>query len=105
MEETTDQRSLRWLLAAIVVFLALIAVELSVLTGSVMPYASAQVPDEGLQRLELLEAQRLTNTRLEQILRHLQTQTIKVEVTGTDKDPKRPAPKATTTAPRVYRPK
>jgi len=67
-----------------------IAIELSVLMPTLQPRALAQIPDSGKQRYELLDAQRKTTAALERILHHLRTQTIKVKVSGTDKDNKRP---------------
>jgi hypothetical protein len=89
MNQTTNDRWLRWTLTAIAALLAVIAIELSALLGPLEPQANAQIPDSGLQRVQLLEAQQRTNATLDQILQHLRTQTIKVVVTGTDKDTKR----------------
>ena len=90
MNETTNTRWLRALLSAIVCLLVVIAIELSVLITPVQPRASAQIPDSGKQRYELLDAQKKTSAALDRILQHLRTQTIKVKVVGTDKDNKRP---------------
>ncbi len=98
MIESMNARWLRWLLTAVAVFLGVIAVELSVLMGPLVPRVNAQIPDSGLQRKELLEAQRQTNAKLDSILQHLRTQPIKVKVVSTDKETKRtpkPAPRAT----------
>ena len=89
MPETTNARWLKWSLTAIAVFLGLIVIELSVLIGPMTPAAQAQIPDSGLQRQQLLETQRATNDKLEAILQHLRTQTIKVKVVSTDKETKR----------------
>ncbi len=101
MMGTTDARWLRWSLTAIACLLGVIAIELSVLVGPLAPRAYAQIPDSGLQRKELLEAQQQTNAKLDLILQHLRTQTIKVRVVGTDKETKRtstPTPRAATKA-------
>ena len=90
MNATTNTRWLRVLLSAIVCLLAVIAIELSVLTAPVQPRALAQIPDSGKQRYQLLDSQKKTTATLERILQHLRTQTIKVKVVGTDKDNKRP---------------
>lgn len=52
--------------------------------GPMVPQASAQIPDAGLQRREVLAETRRTNQLLEQILRTLQTGTIQVRLEGTD---------------------
>ena len=97
MNGSMNDRWLRWSLTAIAGLLVVIAAELSVLIGPVLPRAHAQIPDGGKQRKELLEAQRKTNATLESILQHLRTQTIKVEVVGTDKETR----KATASKPRA----
>lgn len=97
MNESMNARWLRWSLTAIALFLAVIVIELSVLIGPIEPRANAQIPDGGLQRKQLLEAQQKTNVTLERILQHLRTQTIKVKMVGTDKETKRttaPVPRA-----------
>src|SRR5688500_10438074 len=88
MNELTNARWLRWLLTAITVLLAVIAIELSALVGPIESRASAQIPDSGMQRKQQLDAQERTNSILEGILQHLRSQTIKVKVVGTDKDTK-----------------
>ena len=103
MNESMNQRWLRWCLSAIVFLLAVIAIQLSVLTGPVTPLANAQVPDGGLQRVQLLEAQQQTTRSVNQLLQHLQTQTIKVRVEGTDKDSKRASARPVAPVPRVVR--
>ncbi len=52
--------------------------------GEVVPRASAQIPDAGLQRRELVEEVRRTNRLLEQVLHTLRTETIQVRLEGTD---------------------
>ena len=89
MNESVNARWLRWSLSAIAALLVVIAIELSVLIGPLAPRAHAQIPDSGLQRRQLLEAQNDTNAKLDRILQHLRTQTIKVKVVGTDKETKR----------------
>jgi hypothetical protein len=86
--EVTNARWLRWSLSAIAALLAVIAVELSALTGPLQPRAMAQIPDSGMQRKQLLDAQGQTNALLEQILDQLRTGPIKVKVVSTDKDSK-----------------
>ncbi|UCD27946.1 MAG: hypothetical protein JSV03_12705 [Planctomycetota bacterium] len=94
MNNSVDERWLRWVLTSIAVLLAIIAIELSALVGPFMQQAQAQIPDSGLQRIQLLESQVKTNSTLGQILQHLRTQTIKVKVVSTDKDIKStPQPK------------
>jgi len=89
--DSMDARWLRWSLTAIALLLAVIAIELSALIGPVQSRAVAQIPDTALQRKHLLEAQEQTNATLDRILQHLRTQTVKVQVVSTDKDPKKTA--------------
>jgi len=102
MSENGDRRWLHWLLSAVVLLLAVIAVELSALVRPIEPRAWAQVlPDSARQRQESISEQvkmnaniEKVNANLDRILQHLRTQTIKVKVVGTDKDSKNvPAPK------------
>jgi hypothetical protein len=99
MSMTSDLRWIRRLLAAIVVLLVVIIFKLSALTGPLQSRAVAQIPDSGLQRMQLLDGQRKIHRSIEALLQHLRTQVIKVKVVGTDKDSeassqrKRSAPK------------
>lgn len=86
MNDSMNTRWLRWSLTAIATFLAIIAIELSVLIGPLEPQAYAQIPDSGLQRKQLLDEQKKTSRTLGNILQHLKTQSIKVKVVGTDKE-------------------
>lgn len=100
----TDSRWLRWSLTIIAALLAVIAVELSALLGPVMPRAQAQLPDSGLQRQQLLEAQARTNQLLEQIVDQLRSGTVKVTLSGTDKETSSgaaPAPRPAKAAPKL----
>lgn len=99
MSESIDAQWLRRLLSAIVVLLAVIAVELSVMMPPVQARSEAQVPapvrqraevpmlpDSARQRADLLAEQAKTNTTLERILDQLRTGTVKVTVASTDKE-------------------
>lgn len=88
MNDSTNARWLRGLLTGITVLLAIIAIELSTIMGPIESRAWAQIPDSGMQRKQLLDAQEKTNSILEGIFQHLRSQTIKVKVVGTDKDSK-----------------
>lgn len=94
MNETMDGRWLRYCLTAIVLLLAVIAIELGAMLSPAMPQTYAQVPDAGRQRRDLLDQQTQTNVRLDSILQALKTGPIKVTVVGTDKDAKPPAKKS-----------
>jgi hypothetical protein len=96
MSDSLNSRWIRWSLGAIVLLLAVIAMQLSVLTGPMIPAARAQtpevkppLPDSAKQRNEMLDAQKQTNATLDSILHVLRTQTIKVQIAGTDKEGKR----------------
>ena len=93
MNDSMNQRWLRWSLTAVVVLLGLIAIELSAVVGPLGSSAYAQVPDSGLQRKQLLDGQvrmnnelAKANNTLNQIRQILQERTIKVKVVGTDKE-------------------
>ena len=100
MNDSMNGRWLGWCLTGIVVFLAVIAVELSALVGGWEPTASAQTrdmkqfPNRTQQSKDLLAAQNQTNRKLDQILQHLRTQTIKVRMAGTDTEVKGKPPRA-----------
>jgi len=80
----TPDRFTRSLLGVLAVLLAIIAVELWAQRPSLLPAASAQIPDSGRQRNELLMETRKTNQLLDKILVHLQTKPIKVQAADTD---------------------
>ena len=100
MHESTEARWLRRLLSAIVVLLAVIAVELSVMMPPIQGRSEAQVlpdavrqraetpilPDSARQRADLIAEQAKANATLERILDQLRTGTVKVKVASTDKD-------------------
>ena len=88
MNDSTNARWLRIWLSAITLLLAIIAIELSAVMGPIESRAWAQIPDSGLQRKQMVDAQERSNSILEGILQHLRSQTIKVKVVGTDKDSK-----------------
>lgn len=74
----------RWLRVLLTAFLALTCLKAWTGTGEFNPIASAQIPDSGLQRKQLLGEVRITNQLLAQILNALKTRTIKVQIQGTD---------------------
>lgn len=82
-------RAIRILLTVIVVLLAIIALELWHVSPNMMPAAQAQIPDSGLQRNKMLDESRQTNALLSDILEHLRTKAVKVEMQRTDKKPSR----------------
>lgn len=53
----------------------------------VVPVASAQIPDSGLQRKQMIDEIRQTNLLLTQALDLLQKHTFKVRLEGTDNSP------------------
>lgn len=81
----TIDRTTRTLLLGIAALLAVIAVELWDAAPSALPTAAAQVPDTGKQRQDLILEQRRTNELLTQVLEHIRTKPIKVEIAPTDK--------------------
>jgi len=80
----TLDRWTRRLLCVIAVLLAVIAVELWQGRPSMLPRAEAQIPDTALQRENIVREARKTNALLAQILEHLRSKPIKVEMDGTD---------------------
>ncbi len=88
-QKTDPARSTRILLTVIAVLLAIIALELWHAGPGMTPAASAQIPDSGLQRVNLIDEARRTNALLSDILEHLRTKPVKVEMQRTDKKPGR----------------
>lgn len=78
-------RFTRGLLCALTVLLAVIALELWVGLPSSASPAMAQIPDTGLQRLQIVEETRKTNQLLQEILNYLKTGTVKVKTESADK--------------------
>jgi len=85
--EWTLDRFTKCILTALTVLLAVIAVELWGGRPSALPAATAQIPDTGRQRQDILIEARKTNNLLAQILDHLRTKAVKVRVVDTDEDP------------------
>ena len=83
--EFTLDRFTRCVLLSITALLTMIVVELWAGRPDMLPVASAQIPDTGKQRLELIQETRKTNRLLEQILQHLRAKPIKVTIQTTDK--------------------
>ncbi|MCG8406511.1 MAG: hypothetical protein MI923_15055 [Phycisphaerales bacterium] len=80
-----QDRFSRWLLVAIAMLLAVNAVGLWDNRTSILPTAQAQIPDTAKQRQQLVKESRRTNELLSQILTHLRTKAIKVQIEATDK--------------------
>lgn len=87
--EFTLDRFTRRLLLAITVLLTIIAVELWGGRPSLLPVASAQIPDSGKQRYDMIAEAKKTNKLLGEILSHLRTGSVKVVIAPTDKKPGR----------------
>jgi len=88
-QQFTLDRWTRYVLLAITVLLTVIAVELWGGRPSMLPAARAQIPDTAAQTQQLIVESKRTNQLLGQILDHLRTKPIKVQMVGTDK-PKGP---------------
>lgn len=82
--EFTPDRFTRYILFAIVVLLTIISVELWAFGPDMLPTASAQIPDTGRQRLEIIDETRKTNRLLTQILEQLRDKPIKVSIVTAD---------------------
>jgi hypothetical protein len=82
----TPDRFTRRVLCLIAAILALIAMELWVAMPGQGPQARAQIPDSGLQRHQLIDDVRKTNELLERVLKHLETQRIKVTTRADEKN-------------------
>jgi hypothetical protein len=78
-------RFTRSLLCILTALLGIVAVELWVALPSTAPAAVAQIPDTGLQRLQIVEEARKTNELLREILDHLKNGTVKVRTESADK--------------------
>ncbi len=79
-----SERVTRWYRVAVVGLLAVIAAALLDGRPSLLPAASAQIPDTGLQRQQIVDELRVTNQLLDRIARHLETRTVKVRVASPD---------------------
>jgi len=79
--EASRRRTVRLLVAGV---LAATCARVWLDPGEVVPRASAQIPDAGLQRRELVEEVRRSNRLLEQVLHTLKSETIQVRLDGTD---------------------
>jgi hypothetical protein len=86
-------QSTRRLLCAIVFLLGVITLELWVGRPGDGNALYAQIPDTGMQRLQIVEETRKTNQLLSEILDHLRNQRVKVLVDSADKKETRPLPK------------
>ena len=87
MKRTIEIRLDKWtrrLLCAVAALLAIIAAELWAGLPAGRP-ALAQIPDSGRQRQDLLEESRRTNRLLSEIVEHLKSGTLKVDLADTDK--------------------
>jgi len=90
--EFTPDRYTRLLLTVIAALLTVIAVELAVQRPDIAATAQAQIPDSGAQRYQLIGEGQRTNQLLDDILTHLRTKPIKVEMQAesADKPTKQP---------------
>jgi hypothetical protein len=86
MGPNSTQRRLATLLSLIAGLLFIVVVELAMLLWPGVPSAQAQIPDSGLQRLQLLDAVERTNQKLDDLNKLLRTQVLKVKVVSTDND-------------------
>ena len=68
----------------LILFLATTAWKVWVGEPRVVPVASAQIPDSGLQRKVLIDEVRKTNRLLTELHRTIKTHTFKVRIEGTD---------------------
>ena len=90
-QPSTDQtgrvdRYTRVILTIIAGLLTVIAIELAVVTEATsLPRATAQIPDTGLQRKQMVDEQRITNQRLSALLKHLKEGSVKVRIDQDDK--------------------
>ena len=82
-KKTTRQRSMFW---RTVIGLGVLLTTIRVWTGPVplIEPASAQIPDSGLQRQQLLDETRRTNQLLKEIKKILDTGTLNVRFPGAD---------------------
>lgn len=85
MSSTFEVSRKRWWRTLVAGVLAATCVRVWLGPGEILPRAVAQIPDSGLQRKKMVDELQHTNRLLEQINQTLLTQTIKVQVAGTDK--------------------
>ncbi len=86
MGPNSEQGRLPTLLTLIAGLLFIVVIELALLLLPGIPSAQAQIPDSGLQRLQLIDAVERTNQKLDDLNKLLRTQVLKVKVVSTDND-------------------
>ena len=88
MHNHSPEAGTQRLLCIIIFLLSVIALELWVARPEAGSAAYAQIPDTGMQRLQIIEETRTTNKLLSEILDHLRTKRVKVELDSADKQVK-----------------
>jgi len=83
--QPTGGRSARWYRTLLILFLVATCWKVWVGEPQVLPIASAQIPDSGMQRKVLINEVRITNQLLTQLNATLKSHTFKVRIEGTDK--------------------
>lgn len=78
------ERQGRWYRTLVVGLLAIIAAAVVSERSSMLPAATAQIPDTAAQRQAIVEQLQITNQLLDRILMHLETKAVKVRVAGSD---------------------
>jgi hypothetical protein len=95
MSKRTERWCSKWLRVVVGTIVAITCVKVWLGPVNMIPEAQAQIPDAGAQRAELVREMRRTNELLGQVVKCLKTQTLKVQVVGTDKKTEgRPRPVA-----------
>jgi len=90
----STERYTQIVLTVIAGLLTVIAIELAIVTeATTLPRATAQIPDTGLQRKQIVDEQRITNQRLSALEKHLKEGTVKVRIVQDDKAQDTPARK------------
>ena len=85
MSERTERLCSRWLRVAVGAILAATCVRVWLGPINFVPQAQAQIPNAGAQRADLVREAERTNQLLTEIVQILKTETLNVQVTGTDK--------------------
>ena len=85
MSERMGRLGSRWLRIAVGVILTATCVRVWLGPVNIVPEARAQIPNAGAQRADLVREAEQTNQLLTEIVQILKTQTLNVQVVGTDK--------------------
>lgn len=85
MDSRTQKPHRSWSRIIVILFLAATCWKVWIGDPHLLPIASAQIPDSGMQRKVLIDEIRKTNQLITQLAATMKTHTFKVRIEGTDK--------------------